>query len=75
MLIGQTLDPYRVLATLGEGAMGEVYRARDTTLDSNAAHSDATTMGGTQVGVVLGTPANGSPQLVLRLDLFTRSTP
>ena len=30
---GTTFGPYSVTAKIGEGGMGEVYRARDTTLD------------------------------------------
>ena len=34
---GTTLGPYSVIAKIGEGGMGEVYRARDTKLDRDVA--------------------------------------
>jgi serine/threonine protein kinase len=34
---GDRLGPYEVLAKLGEGGMGEVYKARDTRLDRTLA--------------------------------------
>ena len=34
---GTTLGPYTVTAQIGEGGMGEVYRARDTKLDRDVA--------------------------------------
>ena len=34
---GTTLGPYEVTAKIGEGRMGEVYRARDTKLDRDVA--------------------------------------
>jgi len=37
LLAGQRLGPYEVLAVLGAGGMGEVYRARDTKLNRDVA--------------------------------------
>jgi len=34
---GTRLGPYEIAAALGAGGMGEVYRARDTKLNSNVA--------------------------------------
>ena len=34
---GTTVGPYSVTAKIGEGGMGEVYRARDTKLDRDVA--------------------------------------
>ena len=34
---GTRLGPYEIAAQIGEGGMGEVYRARDTKLDRNVA--------------------------------------
>jgi serine/threonine protein kinase len=34
---GDKLGPYEILAPIGKGGMGEVYRARDTKLDRDVA--------------------------------------
>ena len=36
-MIGQRIGPYQVMARLGSGGMGEVYRARDTKLERDVA--------------------------------------
>jgi len=36
-MVGQLVGPYQVLSKLGEGGMGEVYRARDTKLNRDVA--------------------------------------
>ena len=37
LLPGLRLGPYEILAPLGAGGMGEIYRARDTRLDRTVA--------------------------------------
>jgi len=37
LLVGDRPGPYEILALIGVGAMGEVYKARDTKLDRELA--------------------------------------
>jgi eukaryotic-like serine/threonine-protein kinase len=37
LALGTKLGPYEVIAAIGTGGMGEVYRARDTRLDRTVA--------------------------------------
>ena len=39
--VGDKLGPYEILAPIGKGGMGEVYRARDTRLHRDVAVSSA----------------------------------
>ncbi len=38
-MVGTTISHYKVLEKIGEGGMGTVYRAQDTTLDREVAIS------------------------------------
>ena len=57
---GTSLDPYAVTAKIGEGGMGEVYRARDTTLDRDVRVSDdACEIGPPESGLTPARPGVG----------------
>ncbi len=38
-MVGTTISPYKVLEKIGQGGMGEVYRATDTNLNRGNVHS------------------------------------
>ncbi|HZI63709.1 MAG TPA: protein kinase, partial [Thermoanaerobaculia bacterium] len=58
---GQHLGPYEILAPLGAGGMGEVYRARDTRLDRTVAVK------------VLPTHLSSSPEIRQRFEREART--
>src|SRR5258708_3430017 len=56
LISGTRLGPYEIQAPLGEGGMGEVYRARDTRLDRSVAIK------------VLASHLSSSPELRQRME-------
>src|ERR1700688_4285912 len=58
---GTRLGPYEIVAPLGAGGMGEVYRARDTRLDRTVATK------------ILPTQLSDSPESKERLDREARA--
>ena len=61
LLTGSRLGPYEIVAPLGAGGMGEVYRARDTRLDRTVAIK------------VLASHLSSSPELKQRLEREART--
>ena len=58
---GTTLGPYKILAPLGSGGMGEVYRARDSRLGRDVALK------------VMPTPLAGEPERIKRFEQEARA--
>ena len=66
---GTTLGPYSVIAKIGEGGMGEVYRARDTKLDRDVALKvlpEAFTPDRDRLARVVGSRDGGGPSVHVR---------
>ncbi len=61
LAVGTRLGPYEILAPIGAGGMGEVYRARDTRLDRTVAIK------------VLPAQLSSSPELRDRLEREART--
>lgn len=68
---GSRLGPYEIVASIGAGAMGHVYRARDTRLDHHVVikvfpaefAQNAQLNGSVAAGVSLARPAGTGPTL------------